>query len=451
MNLEEELKKTNEYKLGKLRNDFQNIQLILEEINESKIILLEKINQSKNIYQDLIKNNNSNLFIFCLDSLHFQYKLSLMDYESIKNNLSFIMNRMYCDYYKLYNIIFSEIHERKWISIQHVVFPKYNDLDILQEYKLENIIEIHNEILNMLDKLYYRFKELNNGVCDYTTHQKSVVCISNFLNTLKFENVLLENQIMLYINYISFFHYTQKKTLVRLYSKMTEFNKHIDEYTNIHNVISIDDINTEVSDDANARRMTNDFYNDENNIQLCNSPLSEITENNSANDKNNKDSPLFKIPVHSLKETPFESYNENVIMSYYNDSSILNQEPVNEVVKESVKEHIEESIKESVEEPVEEVVEEPVEEVVEKLVEEPVKEPVKEPVEEPIKELIEELTVQLEEHLIPKENIGLIEDIKLATLNYDTEEEEYEIKIGMIEDYYESPFPVELENTTHTF
>ena len=224
MNLEEELKKTNEYKLGKLRNDFQNIQLILEEINESKIILLEKINQSKNIYQDLIKNNNSNLFIFCLDSLHFQYKLSLMDYESIKNNLSFIMNRMYCDYYKLYYIIFSEIHERKWISIQHVVFPKYNDLDILQEYKLENIIEIHNEILNMLDKLYYRFKELNNGVCDYTTHQKSVVCISNFLNTLKFENVLLENQIMLYINYISFFHYTQKKTLVRLYSKMTEFN-----------------------------------------------------------------------------------------------------------------------------------------------------------------------------------------------------------------------------------
>jgi galactose-1-phosphate uridylyltransferase len=59
--------------------------------------------------------------------------------------------------------------------------------------------------------------------------------------------------------------------------------------------------------------------------------------------------------------------------------------------------------------------------------------------------------VQLEEHLIPKENIGLIEDIKLATLNYDTEEEEYEIKIGMIEDYYESPFPVELENTTNSF
>jgi hypothetical protein len=30
-------------------------------------------------------------------------------------------------------------------------------------------------------------------------------------------------------------------------------------------------------------------------------------------------------------------------------------------------------------------------------------------------------------------------------------EEEYEIKIGMIEDFYESPFPLELENTTHSF
>lgn len=432
MNIEEELKKTNEYKLGKLRNDFQNIQLILEEINESKIILLEKINQSKNIYQDLIKNNNSNLFIFCLDSLHFQYKLSLMDYESIKNNLSFIMNRMYCDYYKLYYIIFSEIHERKWISIQHVVFPKYNDLDILQEYKLENIIEIHNEILNMLDKLYYRFKELNNGVCDYTTHQKSVVCISNFLNTLKFENVLLENQIMLYINYISFFHYTQKKTLVRLYSKMTEFNKHIDEYTNIHNVISIDDINTEVSDDANKRRMTNDFYNDENNIQLCNSPVSEITENNSVNDKNNKDSPLFKTPVHSLKEPSFGSYNENVIMSCYNDLSILNQEYVV---------------------PIEELIEEPIEKTIEKTIEELIEEPISEPISEPIKELIEGLIKELieeviEQPVISKENIGIIEEIKLAPLNSDTEEE---IKIGMIEDYYESPFPVELINTTYSF
>jgi hypothetical protein len=379
-----------------------------------------------------------------------------------------------------------EIHERKWISIQHVIFPKYNDLDILQEYKLENIIEIHNEILKMLDKLYYRFKELNNGVSDYTRNQKSVFCISNFLNTLKFENVLLENQIMLYINYISFFHYSQKKTLVRLYSKMTEFNKHIDEYTNIHNVISIDDINTVVSDDATNRRMTNDFYNDEYNVQLCNTPISEITENNSANDKNNKEPPLFKTPVH-MRERFFESYKENV-MNYERDLFIQVEESIDEVVKESidevvkesidevvkesfdevvkesihevVKESIDEVVKESfdevvkesfdevVKEPLDELLEEQVDEVVKEQVDEVVKEQVDEVLEEPLDEVVKEQFELIE----PDETICGIEEIKLVPFNTDSEEEEeYEKKIGMIEEFYDPPFPLELESTTHHF
>jgi len=68
----------------------------------------------------------------------------------------------------------------------------------------------------------------------------------------KFENGLLENQIMLYINYISFFHFSQKKMLIKLYSKMSDFNKDIEEYKNFNRVISIDDINSIQSETDNS-------------------------------------------------------------------------------------------------------------------------------------------------------------------------------------------------------
>ena len=237
-------KKTNEYQLDKLKTDFQNIQSIIEEIKLSKTILLEKIDQSKVLYQDLIKKNNTKLFLFCLDSLYFQYKLSLMDYESMENDFRFIVNRMYCDYYKLYNIIVLEMSENGYITLERKPFPQYKDLDILHEYDWTTIIGIHNEILSVIDRLYAKYRENVSGIENYVETKRSIVSISNFLNTLKYENGLLENEIMLYINYMSFFHFSQKKTLVRLYSKMVEFNKHIDEYSNIGNVISIDDINS---------------------------------------------------------------------------------------------------------------------------------------------------------------------------------------------------------------
>ena len=237
-------KKTNEYQLDKLKTDFQNIRAIIEEVNVSKSILLEKIEQLKLLYQDLIKTNNTKIFLFCLDSLHFQYKLFLMDYDSMENTYRFVMNRMYSDYYKLYNIIALEMNEKGFIEIKRKSFPQYKDLDVLREYKIETIIEIHNEILSVIDQLYAKYRDATSGIENYVETKKSVVSISNFLNTLKYKNGLLENQIMLYINYISFFHFSQKKMLVRLYSKMVEFNKSIDEYSNINNIISIDDINS---------------------------------------------------------------------------------------------------------------------------------------------------------------------------------------------------------------
>ena len=66
--------------------------------------------------------------------------------------------------------------------------------------------------------------------------------LSNFLNTLEYENKLLQEQIELYVNYICFFQISQKKQLISIYSKLLEFDKAIADNVNINKSYSIDDI-----------------------------------------------------------------------------------------------------------------------------------------------------------------------------------------------------------------
>ena len=261
------LSKNNDFKateelIEKLQTSFDGIQEIINEINLSKNILSEKITQFKTMYTELVKTNKTKIFLFCLDSLYFQYKSSMMDLDAIEQNRKFIMNRMYCDYYKLYHIIVFELNEKKILQIELKTYPQYKDLDVLHEYNTETVKHIHSDILLILHKLHEKFKTNQLHVQEHVDTKKSVLSISNFLNTLKFDNGLLENQIMLYINYMAFFQFSQKKMLVRLYSKMKEFNSDIEDYLNFNSVISIDDIGSItpdiIEDDNNITEFSND-------------------------------------------------------------------------------------------------------------------------------------------------------------------------------------------------
>jgi hypothetical protein len=244
-------KEDREHSFKKLHYNFEGIISIIKEINLSKIILSEKNIEFRTMYTELVKTNNTKIFLFCLDSLYLQYKSLMMDLESFENNRKFIMNRMYCDYYKLYHLIISEVNEKNIFTIESKTYPPYKNLEILYEYNIDTIINIHSDILDILYKIYEKIR-INDSSLQNHIDTNSVLYISNFLNTLKYENGLLDNHLMLYINYVSFFHFSQKKMLVKLYSKMSDFNRDIDEYMGFNRIISIDDIHTMYSDSGES-------------------------------------------------------------------------------------------------------------------------------------------------------------------------------------------------------
>ena len=237
------------FQIDKLKANFDNIITLKREISKIKKVVSDKLNELKKVYNDLIKTNSKKIFLFCLDSFYFQYKTFAMEMEHIDRFRALMNNRMYCDYYKLYGIIMAYIKEnREDLDIEELEmksYPAYKDLEPFQEYRIEDIKDIHSNILLLINKLYQKTSVRNDDIEHYNENHRVGFSISNFLNTLDYENRLLREQITLYVNYISFFHISQKKQLNRLFARMQDFYKEVDDNININRTFSINDIGDE--------------------------------------------------------------------------------------------------------------------------------------------------------------------------------------------------------------
>ncbi len=221
------------FNIDSLKGDFQTIVSLHADVVDKKELLMEKLSTLKTIYNELIKTNNKKIFLFCLDSFYFQYKLLDIEMKNISSFINLINNRMYGDYYKLYNIMILQIKER----IPDILnlfntgkkHPIYKDLEPFYEYEMENIIDIHNDILKIIDELHRYYVTKETKIQNYNDTNKIGNSIINFINTLEYENSLLREQMTLYFNYVTFFHNTQKEHLTKILNKMSGFKKEIEE------------------------------------------------------------------------------------------------------------------------------------------------------------------------------------------------------------------------------
>jgi hypothetical protein len=232
--------------IEKLTKNFTAIVDTIKRCQKRKLSIEKKLDELKNLYKDTTKNNNKKIFLFCLDSCHYQYKSFKMDLEHIEEKRKFTLNRIYCDYYKLCQIIIKYIQEDEKIEteneLQKQSIPVYKDLDTLTEYKLTDISALHEIILLNIKKLQGKHTQQQDQIDHYYENHKIGFSISNFLNTLNHENRNLEDQINLYINYMSFFHVSQKTQSKVLLDKLEYFEKDIDENLSVNHTFSISDI-----------------------------------------------------------------------------------------------------------------------------------------------------------------------------------------------------------------
>ena len=293
------------HNLEKLKSTFHNILLLRNDVTKVKKQVNDKIMELKTIYGELSKTTTKKALLFSLDSFFFQYKLFSVELENIDRFRVLLNNRMYCDYYKLHTLIINYIKDNSddlnASNLEFYTFPPYKDLDPFQEYNLDDIKHIHEDIMNYINFLYECYEINQTKITNYNSKTRIGFSISNLLNTLEHENVVLKQQMTLYINYLSFFHISQTKHLKNVLQRLKDFDNEIEDNVNGNHAYSVDD----VEEADSTRKFEYNEYDDENLIRTNIEPI---------NDKSS-------ILIESISDIKLHDKNENDNILLLPDSS----------------------------------------------------------------------------------------------------------------------------------
>ena len=216
--------------IPKLKNDFNLILRLRTELQTKRDTLTEKLDEIREQYNELIKQNSKKIYLYCLDSLYFQYKILRVELEQFQKTISLIFNRMYGDYYKLYNIIQAQCKENNTdilLSGENVIV--YKDLDPFLEYNLDDLVLVHKIIIDTLYKLNILYHSKQDEINSHNSNMRIGFSVTSFISTLSYENKILEEHICLYSDYLSFYHSSQRKYCDNALYKINSFMREIED------------------------------------------------------------------------------------------------------------------------------------------------------------------------------------------------------------------------------
>lgn len=301
--------------LVKLKGDFNNIITVRNSVKSVFDILQVRIDKLRQIYSEFIKSNKNETFLFGLDSFHFQSKLIDIEYDDMKRLFLAINNRMYCEYFKLHKIIVdyisNNLNDKKHIDLVKISnYPIYKDLEPFKEYKFEIILEIHESIINLLNISVSILNNKENELSIHKTKQNIGLNIDNFITTFNFNISVMREKILMFINYIEFFHKMHSKYLKRFSNKIQLM------YTHINNDIKFDD-SIEISKHK-KQELIDDFVSNHIDKELLKDLKTSIGSETNSEDSGNsgsfstltsQDKPVNSPSLNSL--TSSLSFNKN--------------------------------------------------------------------------------------------------------------------------------------------
>ena len=222
-----------ENKLTVLKSEFNGIIAIKTNVQNVFDVLQVRINKLKLFYAEFIKNSKTQMFVFGLDSFQFQSKLIDIEFDDMKRLFGAIMNRMYCEYYKLNKIIIDfilkSVDDKKYTDvIKPNEYPIYKDLEPYKDYDFETTLDIHQNILNLVGILMAVLSSKETELAVHMSKQNIGLNINNYTTTFVFNNAILREKIMMFISYIEFFHSLHTKYLKRFNTKIQLMHTHID-------------------------------------------------------------------------------------------------------------------------------------------------------------------------------------------------------------------------------
>ena len=183
---------------------FQDIIInkqIGDNLIKSAINIIKKLKEK---YIELLKNINNTSSYLGIDSFNFQNKLLDMQLEHFKRMFNIIINRLYCDYYKIYKSIKNLVETNyKDIPIIESNFTVYKDLDIDKVFNFKEIIQlqnfIHQYIKNMIDILLNK----NIEIQQFISNNNKGYNVNYYINEENTNITIYSERINLFLKYLN--------------------------------------------------------------------------------------------------------------------------------------------------------------------------------------------------------------------------------------------------------
>ena len=200
---------------------YAKIKEVVSEIDVLNLSIDIRLNELKTTYASLIKSNHKKIFLFCLDSFYFQYRVLHMEQDNLTRLFLTTKNQIYGDYFKLYGIMTMQLKDlfhvdTKVLNINVNKYTMYDDLDTLAEYTPAMVNDLFVEIDRVLQILYTHYKTQKIIRDAHLAETHIGFTITSFLNTIEHENDMIHRKWLLYRNFLENFCNSQYEYLIKL-------------------------------------------------------------------------------------------------------------------------------------------------------------------------------------------------------------------------------------------
>ena len=242
-----------ENNINTLIHNFEEVK----EIRKSNQVIFNniaiKVSALHQVYVTYLKKTTRLEHNFGLDSFYFQKNILEQEQSFLKQTFLLIDNQMYKDYYKLYRLIIKYVKEsiidkdliQKCITKN--TYPIYKDLDNESSYNFDTTVILHDDIISMLQNLTNYTSEKDEEWKSDLGNAFNGFNIDNFVNTAKYANKQIEQQIAMYIDFLQVFIKFHERYLSRLNLKLKLIYGQIQS-----------DIKFEQSDASNTKKNLNE-------------------------------------------------------------------------------------------------------------------------------------------------------------------------------------------------
>jgi hypothetical protein len=110
----------------------------------------------------------------------------------------------------------------------NITLPIYKDTDTFFKYRLEDIESIHERILSVIDVICVLNINKKEIVKNYRKNIAVGFSLKLFLQTLDYEICIIQDQTQLFVNYVKFYHSSQRTYLEKLVKKIVIFSEELD-------------------------------------------------------------------------------------------------------------------------------------------------------------------------------------------------------------------------------